>query len=386
MGMFLPPIADTEPYPRFAKGNQTSIQQLRDYSRRMRQMGFHVLNYFNVTEFGGTRGMPKEADPSLAPQDRWKNVHNFLDQQIPDGILRDLKDKEFGSWEGCLAMDCAGPKYRAFLLDQARRHIARLPDSSGICIDRMDWLRFYNFRADDGGSWRHGQPCRSLYTSWRDLMAEMGPLFHTADRVIFVNALVDRTELMRHVDGIYHEIGHVGAELNGSALQCVRKPCLAWTPDESPLRPDPDAYFQRHLHLGVFPTAPLPANDHTINPNAWAEKWYLDYGPLFDALRGKKWVLVPHVIEVDGGAAKANLFAVPGGYVAPVTFGGKAGSAGVTVRGPEDLVAGKGPPVCEALHPGSEKWIPVKARIERSQLRLDVPLQRGCAMVRVRTP
>ena len=45
MGMFLPPIPDTERYPRLAKGNTTSIAQLRDYSTRMRRMGFEVLNF-----------------------------------------------------------------------------------------------------------------------------------------------------------------------------------------------------------------------------------------------------------------------------------------------------------------------------------------------------
>ncbi len=354
MGMFLPPVVDSERYTRLSKGNTTSIQQLRDYSTRMRQAGFHVLNYFNVTEFGVTTGMPKEADPMLAPRDRWKNVHNFMRDEVEDGLLLDVRSRPYPSWEGCVAMDCGGPKYRAFLLTQARRHIEKLPDSSGICIDRMDWLRFYNIRGDDGVSWRRNQPGCSLYSSWRGLMAEMGPLFHAADKVIFVNPLINRTDLLRHVDGIYHEFGQVPAELNSAAVQCVRKPCVAWTADEESLRPAPDAYFQRHLYLGVFPTAPLPMNDHTISTSVWADRWYLDYGPLFDSLRGRKWTLVPHAIEVEGGAAKANLFEVPGGFLAAVTFGGTAPRATVKLGRIEGLLKGGTPPACEALHPGTE--------------------------------
>jgi hypothetical protein len=45
------------------------------------------------------------------------------------------------------------------------------------------------------------------------------------------------------------------------------------TPDENTLNADPDAYFQRHLHLGAFPP-PLP-NDHTICASTWADRWYL---------------------------------------------------------------------------------------------------------------
>ena len=379
MGMFLPPIPDTERYTRLVKKNTTSIAQLRDYSARMRRMGFHVLNYFNVTEFGATIGQPKEADPTLAPENRWKNVHNFMRDEVGDGILLDLQGRRYPSWEGCVAMDCGGPKYRAFLLEQARRHIEKLPDSDGICIDRMDWLRFYNLRADDSQAWRHNQSCRSLYSSWRSLLAEMGPMFHTADKIILVNAMVNRTELLRHVDGIYHEFGHVPADLNGAALQCVLKPCLAWTPDEKTLKSDPDGYFQRHLHLGVFPTAPLPVNDHTITPSVSADRWFLDYGQLMDAMRGKQWVLNAHCVEAATPEVKVNLFQVPNGYVLPITFGGKTESATVRVRN----VSGLGQVKCEALHPGTEAPVPVRATTQAGDLELQVPLKRGCAIVKI---
>ncbi len=379
MGMFLPPIPDNEPYPRLVKGNTTSIAQLRDYSSRMRQSGFHVLNYFNVTEFGGNTGTAQDMDPKLAPADQWKNVNNFLYGQIADGILHDLQGRVFASWKGCIVMDAGAPKYRAFVLDQARRHVEKLPASSGICIDRMDWLRCYNFEADDGVTWRGGRPCRALATSWRSLLAEMGPIFHQADKAIFGNASACRLDLMRDMDGIYHEFGHNPGDFNCAALQCVLKPCMVWTPSEKTLQPDPDAYFQQHLQMGAFPTAPLPENDHTITPSAWADRQYLDYGPMFNALAGRKWVLQPHVIESDG--ALANLFEVPGGYVIPVTFGAARTSVGVRVLG--SALAGKKRPVAEVLHPGTDKWVPVSVEKRRNHWALEVPLQRGCALVRL---
>ena len=33
-----------------------------------------------------------------------------------------------------------------------------MPDSDGICIDRVDWLRLYNRQADDGVTWIDGKP------------------------------------------------------------------------------------------------------------------------------------------------------------------------------------------------------------------------------------
>jgi hypothetical protein len=298
---------------------------------------------------------------------------------VADGVLLDLQGRPYGSWEGCVAMDCGGPNYRAFLLEQARRHLEKLPDSDGLCIDRTDWLRYCNLRADDGLSWRRGQAVRSLYASWRSLLADLGPMVHASNRVIFINAMINRTDLMRHVDGIYHEFGHDGRELNGTALQCVFKPALAWTPDENALKPDPDAYFQRHLYLGVFPTAPLPANDHTINPSAWADPWYLDYGPLMDALRGKRWVLATRCVGTSTPGVKVNLFQVPGGYTLPVTLGAKAEVAVVRVRN----VRGLDQAQCLALHPATEAPVPVPAAYKEGELELRVPLKRGCAMVKI---
>lgn len=384
MGMFLPPTGENEPYRRIVKGNLITIAGMRDSARHWREMGFPVLSYFNVTEFGANPGTPAGIDPKLAPAERWRNGNNFLFLNIPDGVLRVRTGETFGSWEGSIVMDPGGPQYREFLLDQARRHVGELPDSAGICIDRLDWLRVYNFQADDGVSWLDGRPCRSLYASWDGLMAAMGPVFHAAGKVIYVNLLVNRTELMRQADAVYHEHGDWPYEVNGAALQCVRKPCMTWTHGEQDLQPDPDAYFQRHLYLGIFPTAPVPGNDHTILPSPATDHWYLDYGPMFAALRGKKWVLAPHAVEVIGATAKANVFAVPDGYAVPVTFGGAAGSVTVQLRLP-NLPAGGGPePLWEVLQPGREEKLVGKATRSGDGWRLEVPLYRGCALVRIK--
>ncbi len=183
-------------------------------------------------------------------------------------------------------------------------------------------------------------------------------------------------------NGIYDEFADRGPALNCAALLGVRKPVIAWTPSVKTLQPDADAYFQRHLHLGVYPTVPYPENDHAILPDAWAERQYLDYGPLLEALRGKKWVLTPHCVEVQEGAAKSNLFEVPGGYVVPVTFGGTKRVVRLTLRGlrrPEGLRSFH----AEALHPGGGKVPLPIAWQDQDRMEVDVPLLRGCAIVRL---
>jgi hypothetical protein len=231
--------------------------------------------------------------------------------------------------------------------------------------------------------WLDGKPARALSVSWHDIMSKLGRLMHHAGKVIYVNPMYGHVGLMRHVDGMYDEHGQWPASLNRCALLGLHKPLMAWTWGVEELRADPDAYFQRHLHMGAYLTAPVPGNDHTILPTADFDRYYIDYGPLLDAMRGKKWVLLPHVIEAAENAAKVNLFEVPGGYAIPVTFAGKAASVRLTLRGLQNVTDKT---VCEAIHPGADKWIPIKAAVTDNEVHLDVPMQRGCAMVRLRTP
>jgi hypothetical protein len=101
---------------------------------------------------------------------------------------------------------------------------------------------------------------------------------------------------------------------------------------------------------------------------------------MLDLLRGKKWVLLPHAVEVIRGGAKANIFQVPGGYVVPVTFGGDTREAVVTIRGVNTEIA-----TAEVFHPASAQGTPLHFARTGTQLSLTVPLHRGCAMVRLRT-
>jgi hypothetical protein len=389
MGMFLPPLAkpdDTweracdEPAPP-GKPRTTSFRRMNDYAAWMRRQGFFVLSYFNVTELGRKmedRPVPagRVADPGL-----WKDPVAYCRLLLPGAHLNPRLKTFYGAW----ASDCGDPDYERFLLEQAERHIKMLPAASGICIDRLDWLRQYNRQADDGVSWVDGGPVRSLYTSWKNLMARLGPLMHAANKVIFVNPMTLRLDLLKEVDGIYSEHGEAGPGLNSIALVSLRKTALTWTcmwwdRPVSELKPDPDSFFQRHLLMGVYPTAPYPFNNHALRPDPATDRHYLDYGPLLDALRGKKWVLEPHCVETDTPDVKVNLFQTPEGFVVPVMFGGRKESARIRIRNIPGLDAAR----CEAVTPGSAKREPLTLNRESGAIGLTVPLKRGCAMVLIR--
>lgn len=397
MGMFLPPVTDDQTQWTRYGGGPTSVAAMEDYSAKMQSMGFHVLSYFNITEFGANVVDTLPARSPLHEADLWQDCNQYLYYKLANAILRvppQANEKEiqkvtprshlngpYYTWGDGIAMDPGDPAYLQFLLDQARRHVQKIPAASGICIDRMDWLRMYNQNSDDGVSWFGGAPARSLLWSWRKALAKLGPIMHEAGKVIFVNNHDKRIDLLNNTDGFYDEFTYASSPLNLTALMGVRKPTIGWTAEEKHLRPDPDAFFQKYLYMGIFPTAPFPGNDHSLRPGDWVDRQYLDYGPLLQTLRGKKWVLAPHCVEVSGGLAKANLFEVPGGWVLPVTFGPREGKVTVKLRHVPRLSTVVS---ATALYPGSGASTPVGTRIRKGVVEVTVPLVRGCAMVTIR--
>jgi hypothetical protein len=395
MGMFIPPVeSDTTPWERYG-GGTTTIEKMADYSTTMKSMGLHVLSYFNVTEFGA-RISDTIPPRSITDDDQlWRNANDFLYYRLADAILhvpaavsgdrlsfypRSKPDGLYYTWGDGIIMDPGEPVYREFLLEQARRHIGKIPDADGICIDRMDWLRMYNDRRNDNISWIGDQPARSMIVSWNRLLDELGPLMHEAGKAIFVNNHDKRIDVLRQTDGFFDEFTYGGSPLNLTALMGIRRPVMGWTANEQNLKPDPDAFFQRYLYLGVYPMAPFPGNDHSLQPSAWVDRQYMDYGLMFKQMKGKKWILEPHCIAVRDQAAKANLFEVKGAWIIPVVFGPRDGTVTVEV-GP---VSGMGRPLkAEVYYPGAEDPVNLSINPSPQGLSFTLALERGCGLVRI---
>ena len=397
-GMWLPPAGGSETWKswRSSPPREVSIAALRERARRVREAGFCYLNYFNCSEFGTFDAKYKldwSAADNLPERDLWKDGAAFLRRRLSDSLWRDKDGKpSTGGWAPSgisFVMDPAGHGWQEFLLDQARWHNEKIPDAVGIAMDRMWWasptidkVQPINYGADDGLGWYQGRSGRHFAVSFKSFLAKLGPLMHGAGKIIFYNTyMAYRLDCYREVDGFFDE-AHGRTAVNGTGLLAMRKPAVIWTGSPDDLKPDPDAFFQSHLYMGVYPMVPFPSNDHSINPNPAAEKYYFDYGPLLAAMRGKTWVLQPHCVEVAAGRAKANLFAIPGGYVAPVVFGGGNSSVRINLRNVPGLSAQT---VCRVLLPGASRPQAVTAEVNSQRLAVDVPLGRGCAMLEVRT-
>ncbi len=210
MGLFIPPVGDDESWDRFSgdsggeytpaqrgRNGRTSIRQMADYSVRMREQGFYVLNYFNVTEFGEHIAWPPKPTSPDASAGDWRDASAFLRTHFDSAMMRQPDGKPYFTWGGAVAMDPGEPAYQAYLLQQVRLHIQKFPASSGLCIDRMDWLRLYNPAGDDGVSWFDDRPVRSLVVSWHDLIDKLAADLHGSGKVLFCNNHTKRVDLLR---------------------------------------------------------------------------------------------------------------------------------------------------------------------------------------------
>jgi hypothetical protein len=377
---------------------KVTYRLLNERARRLHEAGFYHLAYFCPSEYCSKFPTTKPLAADLPDKDLWTDPVTQAWRKLADGIWRDKNGKEsYAGADDALLMDSTGPNYQAFILGQLRRCVEQNAEADGICFDRQWWasgqwlknmvVEPVNWAADDEEGWYDGRPGRLNHLSWKQLLEKAGAMLHPSSKVLFINQCQTyRLDIMRPVDGIYDEAWPSNARraysaLNGVALLAVRKPASLWTYNADYVKDDPAAFFQRHLLMGVYPSAPYPQNDHLVLPDRWLEEQYMEYGPLMAALRGKRWVLAPHAIEVVGNAAKANLFEVPGGYAAPITFGPQNGTVKVILRNLPGL-AGK--VHCEALLPGVEQPQTVRTAFKDGALELQVPLKRGGAVVRIK--
>ena len=126
---------------------------------------------------------------------------------------------------------------------------------------------------------------------------------------------------------------------------------------------------------------PFPGNDHSIRPDEWGDRQYLDYGPLMKQLEGRQWVLSATPVEVVADNAKANVFEVPDGYVVPVVYA-RDSTVGVDLG----VLNGGGEWSVEAWHPGKDmpQSLPGVRNAAGETPRIDVPVVRGCAVLHIR--
>ena len=401
----------------FVHGQQVSATNIKTHLREMVENGISVpLSYFNLFEFGQNVQWPLPAAvPGCSSNAScWSNSSVMLASELADAILfTSAADKKPSyTWQGAVVLDPGVASFKRFLTEQAQRHTTLLGgDFHGVAIDRTDHTTSFSHTRDDGLSWC-GAPCASMLPAWIDASAAVSAAVHyqaapgspgsppTSAPVVLVNyAGSTRMELLEHADGIFSEEGD--AILNSIGLSAIAMPAIGWTYPSTGNKTINDAYLQRHLRMGVQPTAPVYGADHSLDDaDKDIDLLYRDYGTLFRAIRATRWGTDrSHVISIDpppaSGGPLHNVFASldPRSSVSPWTVVlALADPAIDSVRITLKLPFGNRPAGCEVQLPGlandgtartPEKVVVVsQRRVGRDLLiQLTARLHRGCAVL-----
>ena len=96
-------------------------------------------------------------------------------------------------------------------------------------------------------------------------------------------------------------------------------------------------------------------------------------------MQSRQWVLTPHAVSVENNLAKANIFKIPEGYSVPVVYG-ETDKVCVKIANIEELSKQT---TCTAYYPGKETPVELKLSKTGNVWSVDVPLERGCAMLKL---
>ena len=347
------------------------------------------------------------AAPCPTPEGSNAFLQNFLSDALLDSAWRaccGVSRGAVGDWVGTTLMDPSEPFFEDLLIEQLERRMGALvPSAQGIAIDRFDYTAYYSYKRDDGVSWVPQAaggwgPAQSLVQSHVHTYSRMAAALRAAGpaKLMLGNCnTLCRVDVMGVFDGGFSE----GAALNAVAWTGARRPTILWTYSlDAHSQAGLDAFFQQHALMRVFPMAPMPANDHSINPGPPAvQQAYFDFAPLFLALRGCEWVLdaVRPINATSGGGGggscgggacvnvfRATLAPVPGTLLGVVALGGDAATAAVTVSG---VLPGVAAVDAFGLVPGSGIWTPIgRLPVAGGAVTvLALPMLRGCALLRL---
>ena len=301
---------DTEPgyNNRLSKVHVKASYAIREaYYKKWSEANVSVLGYFNGWELGQNM---KEYPPKNCPSasELWRSAPCFIHMHL-DGALcmnadgkRNVGQGGRQTWDGDTMLDPAHPKYAQFLKTMVENHLKMEPSFMGLASDGIRACT--NYAGDDGISCA-GASCRRIsdgFTAWAGLMNTIGPMLQTRDKLFSANTVNGpRIHLMRHADLFITEQNAASYSVSSAnAFLGLKKPGVMWTTGtETSDRLGSDSFFQRLLHLGLFPMLPMPDADHCISNGSMAvHQQFLDYAGCFRWLRGREWVLRPHAVDI----------------------------------------------------------------------------------------
>jgi hypothetical protein len=301
---------------------------IRDaYYAQWQKMNLTVLGYFNGWELGQQMTDYPPAAGSCPPTpDLWRSAPCFIHKYLDSALCTDARGhRNVGAgsagWDGDTMLDPGTKLYRSFLKTQVQNHLDMEPHFMGLASDGI--RACVNFDGDDGVSCLASgaaaesvcRPIQDGFTAWHTLMSEVSPMLTARDKIFSANTVNGpRIHEFRFADlFITEQSAHDYATNCVNSFLGIRKPGVMWTTSTSttdcPSGDDcSDRFFQRLLHLGLFPMPPMPDGDHSLqNGSALNHAAFVRYGPLFKMLRGREWALRSHAVSVSVQNTAAEL-------------------------------------------------------------------------------
>ncbi len=190
-----------------------------------------------------------------------------------------------------------------------QRMLSIFPEMDGLFLDELHYNQF-DFAHDDGVSARGDKPVAMLGFAVQDFTRRLCDMVHQRGKVVWSNG-TNTLEVAHYVDGLMAE---VKSEWLGTILYLSLEKPLVLLFGKGPWTV---AQLEDDLNTALFAGAQPGAlhNSTSVVPDVAPELLAVleRYRPLFQMLRGRKWILHPHAISTDVSGLKTNCFALPDG-------------------------------------------------------------------------
>jgi hypothetical protein len=274
--------------------------------------------------------MCHEQGVSVMPYFNLWECESGLARRFSDSIVRILDGNELTTWryydktKHCIQMN-ADPQYSwfQFVFPQYIELYRRVPQIDGFFFDQsgMGWIDTAHF---DGETFYAGKPAYNLGNMYVRAYREVRKAFPRPRFICQANGPC-RWQLMEFFDGSMAE--GVPSFLGRDALLCPERPVMCLAEGEYAFQMA--LLYGAWLHVSPYyryaMKTPLPKD---------AVRLFAAYNPLFEFLKGRKWVYAPAPLQVTVTprneytapliypgleSLRANLFETPSGdYVATV--------------------------------------------------------------------
>jgi len=289
------------------KPRKVSKGMIKDYLRMLKEEGVAGVMYFQIFD----------CDTELA------------EKEFPESIVKDYSGNPLSCWPlTCIMNPDPDLPWGKYLLSQIKKMIKTYPQAAGFFIDVYSHREF-DFSRDDGVSMRMGKRCYMIRHAHKRIMKKISKIIHAAGKFMWVNGL-GFIDAGRGVDGNMAEGGGLAWM---SFLSSVRPQIyLGWISDPAPM----EKVFQSCLKYGTLP----PVSGEQVDVLYQRKKYspptgkmtllFEKYLPLFERLKGKRWVLTAHALKLPAGL-DGNIFKNGRGeYVVAIVSEGKSALSGET--------------------------------------------------------